>query len=916
MLNQPKHDSLPLIQPSADAEMHCIIQHIKHRNYAAISKWTTAVEDINMTDYAGNTALHWAAQQGMGDVVEMLLRRGAAPNIQNSNGATALHCAASLGVEAVISALLRAGSDPTLKNRRGRTFMDMCRAKGHVHLDYVIERIEKSVESGKREAQLRSGSTDARQLGTDGSCISEEATGLSSSLRWASPSPVKPKVDSDSLSHNSDGPHTTTTEAAPIVIPSGASHASTEFLHRIDKPRQGTQPPLSAKSAASIILCSFCEDILHAGRAVAICEECNSDGGPIWFCEECWRNEHSSKKTRHHKRKPVPTSALPTKVLPPVQSFPGLSDDARALIMLQQQTLQLLALHQMNGSKLPLQPDTSAVSTQTPPQPQLTNHAVQTYDDQRNAFFSEAVFQLNEIREQLEAEVHHSNTLIDGTRLQLLESLELKHRAEVEAQYWKRLVGLRRPPEVLVVFHPSAVPRAYSSLPRQHAHEDDYAKIILQAQHAAPQKLAQPPEKKYRNATCDRAVQTEVLMVPSTTQTEASAPTKRFDGGVLPRYAIDAVEVVHGEKHLPGQPQMLLVRWVGGEEDWVPAHEVAHCAAVVAYLSRYDKSYSNLDDSISGQDLRVGSPLGDTERNSLIAQLAQLKRMATANASRDGDREPRIVTFLEQALHIAPQAQQHQQTSGVQPPLSPSSKPKESDAVEIESADNDDSAAEDELMKKYDERLRALEIKYRDGRKNREEYERRIAELRVKQQLIDENKRKDVHREYERKRKELELEQPQLNHPLSSTTDRHAALILHELQEEVQVAERAHHRQKSILVTGESRKQACHTPHESPPVPRRDITNPRQGTLIPQPVQEKQAAPAPSREPPGMNPVEEAHHQITKQNATVGGEVPTSFEQRLNRILYEQYFYTKAASELDLQHGGNAKLKHLPSSSS
>lgn len=95
-------------------------------------------EAINQTpalvQQAGNlgfTALHWAAQTGHVDIVELLLHSGADPNAVNANGDTALHLAAwkqhALVVAALLQEQFKARTD--LKNNDGKLAEQLARSE-------------------------------------------------------------------------------------------------------------------------------------------------------------------------------------------------------------------------------------------------------------------------------------------------------------------------------------------------------------------------------------------------------------------------------------------------------------------------------------------------------------------------------------------------------------------------------------------------------------------------------------------------------------------------------------------------------------------------------------------------------------------------------------------------------------------
>jgi len=78
---------------------------------------------VDLTDSYGSTPLMYAAYiqdppVNQAEVVEVLLDRGANPNIQNQGGITALHIADS---PEVINQLLNFGADPTIRDINGET---------------------------------------------------------------------------------------------------------------------------------------------------------------------------------------------------------------------------------------------------------------------------------------------------------------------------------------------------------------------------------------------------------------------------------------------------------------------------------------------------------------------------------------------------------------------------------------------------------------------------------------------------------------------------------------------------------------------------------------------------------------------------------------------------------------------------
>lgn len=74
----------------------------------------------------GWTALHWAAYMGHDNIVELLLKNGASPNVQNDQGDTPLHKAAYTNRCSTVSLLLNYSSDVSLKNSLGKRAILLC----------------------------------------------------------------------------------------------------------------------------------------------------------------------------------------------------------------------------------------------------------------------------------------------------------------------------------------------------------------------------------------------------------------------------------------------------------------------------------------------------------------------------------------------------------------------------------------------------------------------------------------------------------------------------------------------------------------------------------------------------------------------------------------------------------------------
>lgn len=76
---------------------------------------------VNYRGYKGDTALHIATRKRELDWVGYLLKKGADPNVGDSNGDTALIIASRIGFEEAVDWMLRLGGKVDAANRRGET---------------------------------------------------------------------------------------------------------------------------------------------------------------------------------------------------------------------------------------------------------------------------------------------------------------------------------------------------------------------------------------------------------------------------------------------------------------------------------------------------------------------------------------------------------------------------------------------------------------------------------------------------------------------------------------------------------------------------------------------------------------------------------------------------------------------------
>lgn len=101
---------------------------------------------------SGYTSLSCCVASRNVKLVDMLLSRGADPNVQTFDGATSLHVAAANGDSEIILCLIEGGADPNVQNRYGQTAgaVVLATSREHVPRDRVVLCLEILACSGGR----------------------------------------------------------------------------------------------------------------------------------------------------------------------------------------------------------------------------------------------------------------------------------------------------------------------------------------------------------------------------------------------------------------------------------------------------------------------------------------------------------------------------------------------------------------------------------------------------------------------------------------------------------------------------------------------------------------------------------------------------------------------------------------------
>uniref|UniRef100_UPI00358F473F integrin-linked protein kinase-like n=1 Tax=Myxine glutinosa TaxID=7769 RepID=UPI00358F473F len=102
--------------------MDDIFTQCREGNAVAVRLWLdNTANDLNQGDDHGFSPLHWACKEGRGNIVDMLVMRGARVNIINRGDDSPLHLAASHGHRDIVLKLLQQKADVNAMNEHGNT---------------------------------------------------------------------------------------------------------------------------------------------------------------------------------------------------------------------------------------------------------------------------------------------------------------------------------------------------------------------------------------------------------------------------------------------------------------------------------------------------------------------------------------------------------------------------------------------------------------------------------------------------------------------------------------------------------------------------------------------------------------------------------------------------------------------------
>lgn len=111
--------------------------------------------DPDLGDHTGETPMHWAAKAGGHEMVCLLLQKGAQSDVQDKWGRTPLSRAAERGHNVVVERLLADGcADSNIRDKRGRTPLSWAAENSHLHIVETLVNHGADVEIRDNEGQI------------------------------------------------------------------------------------------------------------------------------------------------------------------------------------------------------------------------------------------------------------------------------------------------------------------------------------------------------------------------------------------------------------------------------------------------------------------------------------------------------------------------------------------------------------------------------------------------------------------------------------------------------------------------------------------------------------------------------------------------------------------------------------------
>lgn len=133
---------------SDDAAMEHAIGLLQKQDESYFARWADICDSIQITDYSGNSLLHWAAALGNLNALILLVDLGLELEARNAMDATPLLCAAAScrNPGAVIAYLMRQGADAHAKNKEGDTIYTLLERRNLPGLMGLFDQLQSAME--------------------------------------------------------------------------------------------------------------------------------------------------------------------------------------------------------------------------------------------------------------------------------------------------------------------------------------------------------------------------------------------------------------------------------------------------------------------------------------------------------------------------------------------------------------------------------------------------------------------------------------------------------------------------------------------------------------------------------------------------------------------------------------------------
>lgn len=111
--------------PDTDKTLFDFVKEDQTNRLTETLKQISSEQDLNLLDTSGLGLIHWAADRGNVNALQILLKHGINVDLRDSDGQTALHYAASVDHLECVKLLIKFGADRTIFDNDGQTCLSV-----------------------------------------------------------------------------------------------------------------------------------------------------------------------------------------------------------------------------------------------------------------------------------------------------------------------------------------------------------------------------------------------------------------------------------------------------------------------------------------------------------------------------------------------------------------------------------------------------------------------------------------------------------------------------------------------------------------------------------------------------------------------------------------------------------------------